>query len=404
MTSPIASGSAWRRFREFLIVLSVMALVVTACGSDGDAETSTTSGGDDPATTEAGDTDTTESGGTDTTTASGGDDDGFVVALSNSYIGNDWRKTMVDNFEVAAEAAKAAGEIADYRIENTAENTATAQIASIESLILAGVDAIIVNSASPTALDPVIQQACDAGIIVVVFDSLAEAPCAYKVANDFEDWGRTQAELVLEGIGGTGNLIVVEGVTGSAPNETVMAVWEEELAKNPDVEVVAQVIGENDAATTQSAIASVIPSMPEIDGVLLQVGANGVINAFQDADRPLPFVDLDTHGSTLQLWKDLHEETGFETVAVLTDPGQGTVALQVAIMLLHGEQVDGQDIPKEILSLPLVVIPQSDLDAWLAVTGPTAMASWVWDKEMVVEAISLFLAGEEIPAPAIPTS
>jgi hypothetical protein len=72
-------------------------------------------------------------------------------------------------------------------------------------------------------------------------------------------------------------------------------------------------------------------------------------------------------------------------------------------MLLNGEQVDGQDIPKEVLSLPLVVIPQEDLDAWLAVTGPTAMASWVWDKDEVVEAISLFLAGEEIPAPAIPT-
>lgn len=396
MTKQSTAGTARVRFRAFLIVLSVLVLVISACGSD-DGGSDTTAGGTD---TTAGGSDTT-AGGTDTT--AGGDDDGFVVALSNSYIGNDWRKTMVDNFEIAAEAAKAAGEIADYRIENTAENTATAQIASIESLILAGVDAIIVNSASPTALDPVIQQACDAGIIVVVFDSLAEAPCAYKVANDFEDWGRTQAELVLEGIGGEGNLIVVEGVTGSAPNETVMAVWEEELAKYPDVEVVAQVIGENDAATTQAAIASVLPSMPEIDGVLLQVGANGVINAFQDAGRPLPFVDLDTHGTTLQLWSDLNEATGFETVAVLTDPGQGTVALQVAIMLLNGEQVDGQDIPQEVLSLPLVVIPQSDLDAWLAVTGPTAMASWVWDKEQVVEAISLYLAGEEIPAPAIPT-
>lgn len=401
MTNPLTSEPRKVRFRSILVLISVLALVLAACGSD-DAETSTTEGSADPVTTaDGGDTDTTADGGTDTTM--GGSEGDFVVALSNSYIGNDWRKTMVDNFEEAAEAAKAAGYISDYRVENTAENTATAQIASIESLILAGVDAIVVNSASPTALDPVIQDACDAGIVVVVFDSLAEAECAYKVANDFEDWGRTQAELVLEGIGGAGNLIVVEGVTGSAPNETVMAVWEEELAKNPDVEVVAQVIGENDGATTQAAIASVLPSMPDIDGVLLQVGANGVINAFQDADRPLPFVDLDTHGSTLQLWKDLNEETGFETVAALTDPGQGTVALQVAILLLQGEQVDGQDIPQEILSLPLIVIPQGDLDAWLAVTGPTAMASWVWDRDMVIDAISQFLAGEEIPAPAIPT-
>jgi len=335
--------------------------------------------------------------------ADGGDKDGYVVALSNSYIGNGWRQTMVASWTAAAEAAKEQGLIKDFRVENTSENTATAQIAQIQSLILAGVDAITVNSASPTALDPVIQQACDAGIKIVVFDSLAEAPCAYKLANDFEEWGRTQAKLVLEGMGGKGNLIVVEGVVGSAPNETVMKVWKEELAKYPDVKVVATVDGENASSTTQQALVKVLPSLPEVDGVLIQVGADGVINAFKSANRPLPVVDFDTAGTSLALWKQLNAESGFTTSAVLTDPGQGSAALQTAILLLNGGKVDGQDIPKE-LTWPLVVITQENFDAWHAVTPATAVATWTWTTDQVEDGIRAQLAGQPVAAPPVPTA
>lgn len=383
MSIPVVGGSHRAGFKWLLVLLTVFSLVAASCGSDGDS-TASDDGASDDSSADA--------------DADSGDGDGFVVALSNAFIGNDWRKTMVASFEQAAEQAVADGRISEFRIENTSENTATAQIASIESLILSGVDAIIINSASPTALDPVIERACGEGIIVVVFDSLAEAPCATKVANDFADWGRTQAQLVLEGMGGEGNLIMVEGVVGSAPNETVLEVWGEELAKYPDVEVVATVVGDNDGAVTQQALVPVLPSLPEVDGVLLQVGANGVINAFESAGRDLPVVDLDTSGATLQLWKDLNESSGFETSAVLTDPGQGSAALQVAILLLHGEE----DVPKE-LTLPLVVIRQDDLDAWLAVTPPTAMASWSWSEQEVRDAIKAANAGELVPAPAIPT-
>lgn len=385
-TTPAKTGARWR---WLIAVIAVLAIIAASCGDDGDSTA------DEPSN------EPTDAPSDEPSDEPSGDEE-FVVALSNSFIGNDWRKTMVESFEIAAEAAVASGDITDYRVEITAENTATAQIASIESLILAGVEAIVINSASPTALDPVIQRACDEGIIVVVFDSLAEAECATKVFNDFEDWGRTQAELVLEGIGGEGDIIMVEGVTGSAPNDTVLAVWAEELAKYPDVNVVATVIGQNDGALTQQALVPVLPSLGDIDGVLLQVGANGVINAFQDAGRDLPVVDLDTHGGTLRIWDELNKSVGFETSAVLTDPGQGSAALWVAIMIGRGEQVDGQDIPDEVV-LPLVVIPQEDLEAWIAVTPDTAMAGWSWTKEQTIAAIASNLAGEEAVAPPIPT-
>jgi ribose transport system substrate-binding protein len=79
----------------------------------------------------------------------------WVIALSNSYYGNTWRRQMVESFKEAAEQAKKEGRIADYIIEN-GDGSVNQQVAQMNGLILRGVDAIAINSASPTALNGVI--------------------------------------------------------------------------------------------------------------------------------------------------------------------------------------------------------------------------------------------------------
>ncbi len=372
-----------RRHRKRLLgalLLSTSAVVLAACSSSGSPGSS--AGANAASGTATAGASASGSGNGNTGSSAPAGKGKYTIALSNSYIGNGWRKSMVSAWTAAAEADKKAGLIKDYRVENTAQNTATAQIAQIQSLILAHVDAITIDSASPTALNPVIEKACAAGIKVVVFDSLASAPCEYNLADPFEQWGLAQVQLVINQMNGKGNLIVVQGVVGSAPNDTVMKVWKQELAKYPDIKVVATVDGENASSTTQNAIAAVLPSLPKVDGVLVQVGADGVIQAFKAANRPLPAVDFDTSGASLKLWSDLHQQSGFTTSAVLTDPGQGSAALQEAIMLLEGGKVNGQPIPKN-LEWPLVIIKQADFDPWFKATPTTAVAGWTWTYDQV---------------------
>ena len=78
---------------------------------------------------------------------------------------------MVESFKEAAEQAKKEGRIADYIIEN-GDGSVNQQVAQMNGLILRGVDAIAINSASPTALNGVIEKACAAGIKVVAFGAL----------------------------------------------------------------------------------------------------------------------------------------------------------------------------------------------------------------------------------------
>jgi ribose transport system substrate-binding protein len=157
-------------------------------------------------------------GGTGVALAQGGP----VIALSNSFYGNTWRRQMVDAFVEQAETAKAAGLIADYVVLN-GDGSVAQQNSQLAELILRGVDAIVINAASETALNSIIGQACNAGITVVAFDSLVTHECAWKVGFDFLGYKADQAEATLELIGHEGNVILVRGVRGSGPDEQMYA-------------------------------------------------------------------------------------------------------------------------------------------------------------------------------------
>ena len=57
----------------------------------------------------------------------------------------------------------------------------TAQIAAIRNMINRGFDVIIINPNSQTALNPVIEEAVEQGIIVIVVDQEVTAPNAINV-------------------------------------------------------------------------------------------------------------------------------------------------------------------------------------------------------------------------------
>src|SRR5689334_7190216 len=77
----------------------------------------------------------------------------YKIAVSNSYIGNEWRVQMI-KFMEAYTAKNLQG-----KVELTVNNSGTdaqKQIAVLSDMISAGVNAILVNPASDTALDAVI--------------------------------------------------------------------------------------------------------------------------------------------------------------------------------------------------------------------------------------------------------
>jgi len=362
-----------------IAVLAAMAVAmggVAACGSDEEE-----GGG----------------GGGQAASSGGGQKGEYTVALSNSFLGNTWRQTMVKVFEATARDAQQQGLIKDFKVQNTGQNTASEQIAQLNSLILEGVDAILINAASPNALNPTIKRACDRGITVVVFDSLASEPCAYKVQDSIADYGYQEGKFVAETMGGRGNVLMVRGVVGSEPEKIIYDGQRRALREYPDVEIVREVTGQASNSVTQQAVNGALPSLDDVEGVITGGSSLGAVQAFQSANRELPVVAFDNSGEALRFWqRQTERDPDYEAVSVRTEPGQAAAAFWVAMNALEGKK------PPRMLTLPNIVIEQENLSDWVKVTPNGNVATWLWSREDTDAAIAAAAEKREVPTPPIP--
>jgi ribose transport system substrate-binding protein len=319
--------------------------------------------------------------------------EGVSVALSNGFV-NGWRLTLINKFEAEAKKLKKDGVVSKFTTVNApGENSATEQASQIRSLVLQKPDILMVIPASSTALVPAVEEACNAGITVIVLDADMKAPCAHVVRNDYAKWGEVSLTPALDAIKGTGNIIVNRGVIGSQPEEEFNKRQHEILKKYPNVTIAAEVNGYCDSSTAQKEIVSVLGSLPQIAAVPGCIGGMGVVQAFESANRPTPVVVFDTDGKSLTFWKSKGITNG--SFAALTDPGQGVAGLYVGLDLLAGKKVPST------LVLPLLQIGQSDLDRWVSELQPDEYAAYPWDRASVDAAIAAVAAGKDAVAPAI---
>ena len=85
------------------------------------------------------------------------------IALSNNYAANAWRQSMLKTWAATADDAVKRKLVAAAPAFTTSENQPTEQAQQIQNLILQGYKAIVVDAASPTALNGTIKKACAAG-------------------------------------------------------------------------------------------------------------------------------------------------------------------------------------------------------------------------------------------------
>lgn len=298
---------------------------------------------------------------------------GRSIALSNSYIGNSWRQTMVKTFQSAASTAASQHLVPQSTVVN-GDNTASTQIAEVQSMIVQGWKAIAIDAASPTALNGVIQRACDQGIKVIVFDSLATAPCAYKVAYNYVAAGEMEADFVANELHGTGNVLEIRGVAGTSVDHDIHEGLLKGFHSHPGIHIVGSVYGQWTETVAQQAVASVLPSLPKVDAVVDQGGDGaGAALAFEAAHRPVPSIMMGNRGDELKLWAQLDRSGTYHTFSLSSAPGVGSIAFWVAYELLRGEKLP------HTLTVPLLVVrtPQQ-LQAWLRATPTQGVATPVY--------------------------
>jgi ribose transport system substrate-binding protein len=293
------------------------------------------------------------------------------IALSNNYAGNSWRQAMLESWEKVTGEAVAEGIVAEAPAFTTAENQATEQAAQIQNMILEGYDAIVVNAASPTALNGAVKEACDAGIVVVSFDGIVTEPCAYRIAVDFQEMGRKQVEYLSGRLPEGGNLLEIRGLAGVFVDDEISAGIHAGVEQFPQFSIAGSVHGDWAQDVAQRAVAGILPSLPDdIVGVVTQGGDGyGAAQAFAAAGREMPIIVMGNRQDELLWWKEQRDASGYETMSVSIAPGVSTLAFWVAQQVL-----DGQTVPQDLI-VPFLEIQQDGLDAALETTPEGGVAN-----------------------------
>ena len=298
------------------------------------------------------------------------DTKGKKIALSNNYAGNSWRQAMLKSWDKVTKKAVADGVVAAADAFTTSENQVTEQAAQIQNLILQGYNAIVINAASPDALNGVVKQACDAGITVVSFDGIVTEPCAWRVAVDFKKMGRLEVEYLAKKMPAGGNLLEIRGLAGVFVDDEIHNGIVEGVKANPQFKIVGSVHGNWAQEVAQKEVAGILPSLPEIKAVVTQGGDGyGAAQAFAAAGRPTPTIIMGNRQDELQWWKEQKDKNGYETMSASIAPGVSTLAFWVAQMILDGKQV-----PKD-LTVPFLTIDQAGIDAAAANTEKGGVAN-----------------------------
>jgi ribose transport system substrate-binding protein len=306
------------------------------------------------------------------------------IALSNNYAGNSWRQAMLKSWEKVTGEAVKAGVVAEASAFTTAENQVTEQAAQIQNMILQGYDAIVVNAASPDALNGAVKQACDAGIVVVSFDGIVTEPCAYRIAVDFKAMGKLEVDYLATRLDG-GNLLEIRGLAGVFVDDEISAGIHDGVAEHSQFKIVGSVHGDWAQDVAQKAVAGILPSLPEVAGVVTQGGDGyGAAQAFAAAGRPTPLIVMGNRYDEMLWWKEQKDANGYETISVSIAPGVSTLAFWVAQMVL-----DGKEVSKD-LTVPFLKITQDTLEERLATTQPGGVAN----VEYSLEDASAVVAGK----------
>jgi len=171
----------------------------------------------------------------------------LVIGFAQTGAESGWRKAETQSVKDEAEKRGIDLKFSD------GQGKQELQIQAIHSFIQQKVDGIILAPVVVTGFEPVLKEAKEAGIPVVLSDRAVEVkdPSLYAtlVGSDFVDEGKRCAEYLGKKMNGKGNIAEIEGNSGSAPQIERKKGFDEALAKEfPNIKIIADADGKFEIA------------------------------------------------------------------------------------------------------------------------------------------------------------
>jgi ribose transport system substrate-binding protein len=276
----------------------------------------------------------------------------LIGALDNPY----WI-TM----QTAAEKAAAELGVNLTVLGTTEEGGVAQQVSQMEDRIAAGDDLILIAARSGEAIVPAVAAAMEAGVPVIAVDSPpASGEWAGTIKTDNSAGGYLGGQWLADQIGGTGKVLVLEGLPGLPASDDRRDGALAALAEYPDIEATT-LVGDFATAKGQSVTEDVLTANPDLVGIacgndMMAIGAQAAVAAAGLEDQVF-IVGYDAVPPALELIAG--GQLG-ATVAQFPDK-MGDLGVKFGVRVL-----EGKEIPTDVDSGTLLITQDNVLEFALA--------------------------------------
>jgi ribose transport system substrate-binding protein len=283
----------------------------------------------------------------------GGGDEALDVVLIQGVAGDEFYITMDCGAQAAAEELGV-----NYSVQGPNEFDPTEQIPIVEAVVAQQPDAILIAPTERTALIGPLQAAQDAGITVVLVDTIVDDPSigVSRIATDNVEGGRVAGEALVELIGGQGSVFVNTTQPGVSTVEERQQGFEGVIEQESGIEYLGAEFNNDDPTRAAQITSAVLARNPDLAGIFATnlFSAEGAATALRDAgaEEQVSIVGFDASpGQVDQL------EEGLVQALVAQNPREiGFQGVQTAVAALRDEPYE------EEITTPLTVVTQDNLE------------------------------------------
>lgn len=169
----------------------------------------------------------------------------------------------------------------------TADN-AERQASQIDAMVVKGLDALVVLAHNSEGLTSTAERVKEKGVFIVNVDRGFTKPVAdIFLEGDNKAFGRKSAQFVAEKMGGKGNLVILQGISGTTVNSDRVNTAMEVFKAFPDIKILDSQPADWSREKGLSVMKTFLTKHPKIDAVWAQDDdiMMGALQAIKEAGR-----------------------------------------------------------------------------------------------------------------------
>lgn len=281
----------------------------------------------------------------------------WQVCHNDSYLGNQWRANLVAELKaLVSQLAEQGLAKPDVNITNS-NGDINLELTQLKAQVAQGCDLIMMYPGSATGLCAGVKDAFDKGILVVTIDAPVTCPGALNVGRNAYYYAKTQAQWVIDQLGGKGNVVLMNGQPGTTDTVANNDAFKEAAKDYPDIKVTGDLFGMWTGSVAKTEMLKFLATHPQPVDAVWSTGNMGVGigQALEQSGRPIPVLaEVTNNCNLLAFWKehDLNSST-------LVQDG-GPTLYEAFVAALHA--MVGQKPKVNTIFFPLPIITNENID------------------------------------------